>query len=118
MPSPQQQRVFDLIRESPRPLSADEVRTELGFNTVGQATVYRAIRAGVETGELKLVEIPGTTPRYEAANLKHHHHFSCRSCNKVFDLDGCPGGLKKLLPEGFELEDHEILLFGRCDQCA
>lgn len=118
MPTLQRKQIREVIEQSDRPLSADEIRAEIGITNIGQATVYRAIRAGVDEGLLKLVEVPGSTPRYELASLDHHHHFSCRNCGKVFDIPGCPGGLNKLVPQGFELQEHEILLFGRCDQCA
>ena len=49
---------------------------------------------------------------------KHHHHFHCRICDRFYDVEGCPGGLSSMLPEGFELESHELTLLGRCAACA
>lgn len=102
-----------------RPLSAEEALEAAAAEVpgLGIATVYRLIRAGLEEEWLKAVEIPGQAPRYELSGKDHHHHFQCRACDRVFELEGCPGDFKKLVPKGFTLEDHEIMLFGKCVEC-
>ncbi len=85
---------------------------------LGIATVYRTIKRLLDDGFLAAVELPGEAPRYEMAGKGHHHHFLCSNCNKVFDLNGCPGTFKQILPRGFSLEGHEVYLFGRCQECA
>jgi Fur family ferric uptake transcriptional regulator len=64
------------------------------------------------------VELPGEAPRYERAGSAHHHHFRCRQCARVFEIAGCPGDFAALAPAGFQLEAHEIVLYGRCAGCA
>lgn len=103
-----------------RPLSPNEV---LGYAKdevpgLGIATVYRNIKSLLEDGFLKPIDIPGQTTCYEASGLDHHHHFHCKACGKVFDVPGCPGHLDQLTPPGFEVESHEVILFGRCDLCV
>ena len=113
----------DAIREAfasaDRPLSPNEVldAAQYRVSTLGIATVYRAIKALVAEGWLRPVEIPGEAARYELADLSHHHHFHCRQCNRVFDVEGCTKGVEKLAPPGFEAEAHEIILYGTCDKC-
>lgn len=84
------------------------------------ATVYRVIRRMVSADELAAVDLPGEPARYElrSAADAHHHHFRCDGCERVFDVTGCPGGLRDLLPRGFTLDRHEIVLYGRCHDCA
>jgi Fur family ferric uptake transcriptional regulator len=62
--------------------------------------------------------MPGEAPRYERGGEDHHHHFRCSSCERVYNVSGCPGGLEKLLPEGFRLESHDLLLTGTCMMCS
>ena len=81
------------------------------------ATVYRSIKSLVEGGDLVSVELPGEPARYELSGKRHHHHFHCRSCRKVFEVEGCPRDIESLVPGGFELEDHEVVLYGRCAGC-
>ncbi|MCA9418695.1 MAG: transcriptional repressor, partial [Candidatus Omnitrophica bacterium] len=54
---------------------------------------------------------------YEMNGKRHHHHFVCRVCGRVFDIEGCPGQIEAMTPKGFLVEDHEIFLYGRCEEC-
>ena len=72
----------------------------------------------VESGALHAVELPGAAARYELAGKHHHHHFHCRRCDGVFEVDACPAGIRGLLPRGFRLEGHEIVLYGLCARCG
>ena len=85
---------------------------------LGIATVYRTIKSLVEEAWLVPVALPGEPPRYELSRKTHHHHFHCRSCGRVFDIKGCPGDLKSITPPGYKVEDHEVVLYGKCPSCA
>ncbi len=103
-----------------RPLGAQEVLDIAGkrLPKLGIATVYRAINQLVEEGWLVTVKLPGEpTCKYELANKGHHHHFHCNDCGKVYDVDGCPGGLSDMVPDGFSLQGHDLVLYGQCDTC-
>ena len=86
--------------------------------SLGIATVYRSLKSLQEEGLACSVEIPGQAPRYESTNRGHHHHFHCRKCHVVFDLEKCVEGLKNLVPRGFKVTDHEITLYGLCKSCV
>lgn len=102
-----------------RPLSPAEVlaAAKAEVPSLGIATVYRTIKTLVDEGEIASIDVPGEAPRYEIAHLGHHHHFHCRGCDKVFEVDGCPADIQKLAPSGFVTEGHEVMLFGRCAHC-
>jgi len=112
--------IRNAIAEADGPLSPNEVRERASAEVeqLGLATVYRTLNAMVEDGEIKAVELPGETARYESADLGHHHHFHCGRCGRVYDFEGCPGNMASLLPKGFQLQDHEIFLYGRCPDCV
>ncbi len=116
----QQMAIREIFEKAKRPLSAREVAAKAngGPNSIGTATVYRAINRLLDDGWIVPVEIPNEPSRYEVAGLRHHHHFYCRTCRKVYDVEGCPSNMAALTPQGFELEAHEIILYGRCAQCA
>lgn len=117
----QREAIRDALRHAGRPLSADEVlrsaqRTVPGL---GIATVYRNLKALVEAGWLREVELPGTGPgRFEVAGKGHHHHFHCRRCDRVFEVEDCPGDVQDLAPAGFRADSHEIILYGLCAGCT
>lgn len=85
---------------------------------LGIATVYRTIKALTESGILRVVVLPGEPPRYELANKKHHHHFHCRACGAVYDINRCITDFDEMRPPGFLLERHEVILYGLCKVCA
>ena len=109
-------RVFE---HCDRPLLAQEVldAAQREVPQLGLATVYRNLKQLVDDKQLKVVTLPGENPRYELADHPHHHHFFCRQCQKVFDIHGCPGSLKQLLPDGFSIDGHDLTLYGCCRDC-
>lgn len=118
----QLQAIRDAIEHAGRPLSIDELHAiaSKDIDSLGTRTVYRAVRRLQDEGEIVSVPVPGSGDRYELASIasQHHHHFHCKACDRYFDVHGCPGGLNKLVPEGFKLEHHDLTLSGLCDSCA
>jgi Fur family ferric uptake transcriptional regulator len=115
----QRRAIRKVLQDAGRPLSPHEVLTKAQgiVPRLGIATVYRTVKGLTDQGVLVAVELPGEPQRYEVAGKVHHHHFSCRACGRVFELEGCPGNLTKLVPKGFVMEDHELFLYGRCKDC-
>ena len=118
----QLQAIRNAFKESRGPLSIDELHTLArdSIDSLGLRTVYRLVRRLQEEGEIASVQVPGKSDRYELASVasSHHHHFHCTACDRYFDIQGCPGGLEKLVPNGFTLEDHDLTLSGLCASCA
>jgi len=85
---------------------------------IGIATVYRTINRFIEEGFLAPVDIPGVGTHYEAVGGQHHHYFYCGGCGRVYVIPGCPGQISAMLPAGFRMERHDIVLHGRCRDCA
>lgn len=109
-----------VLLEANRPLSPHDI-LETARTTapgLGIATVYRTIHTMMAEGTLVAVEIPGEASRYETAGKEHHHHFQCRTCDDIFDIQGCPPDIQKLAPKGFRLEDHQVVLYGVCPPCT
>lgn len=115
----QRAAIREAISESGRPLLPQEVLQAAQAKAPGLslATVYRNLNALVEEGELAAVSLPGESPRFELAAQRHHHHFKCERCQRVFDIHACPGDLSHMLPSGFQVRRHDLTLYGRCGQC-
>lgn len=105
-----------------RPLSPAEVHVQAGESLpqVSISTVYRALRALQEEKRIVAVSLPGTSDRYEAKACaeRHHHHFHCDGCGRVFDIPGCGLRVNGKLPKGFSLARHEVVLYGSCGECV
>jgi Fur family ferric uptake transcriptional regulator len=116
----QRTAIREAIAQTPRPLLPQEVleAAQSGAPGLSIATVYRNLRALVDEGELRSVVLPGENARYELARDGHHHHFQCLRCQRVFEVDACPGNIASLAPPGFTVEDHDLTLYGRCSECG
>jgi Fur family ferric uptake transcriptional regulator len=107
------------FQQCDRPLGIDEI-LDAGRRTVkslNQATVYRNLKRLVEKGWLKKIHTPELGTLYEIAGKEHHHHFQCRSCDRLFEISGCAFNEDSATPPGFVTESHEVFLFGLCAGC-
>ena len=116
----QRDAIRQVLEVADRPLSPQEVLRSAKRRSpgLGIATVYRALKTLSDEGFLVPVDLPGEASRFELAGKKHHHHFHCRDCGRAFDLEGCVPAVQKLAPKGFQVEDHEVVLYGLCAACA
>lgn len=110
------------LGESGRPLSPTEIlkAARTTVPSLNLATVYRTLRRLGQAGALTAIEMPGEAPRYKlhVEQAHHHHHFRCNNCRRVFCMEGCVEGLRQLLPQGFQMTDHEIVIYGLCPRCS
>jgi Fur family transcriptional regulator, ferric uptake regulator len=109
-------RIFAEVDQPIGPVELHE-RAKKTLPQLGLATVYRILKEMVSEGALITVDLPGESSRYEVAGKPHHHHFHCRRCHKVFEVEGCGMGGASTLPKGFVVEDHQVTLYGLCDRC-
>lgn len=117
--TPQRRAIRDAILDADRPLTPEEV-LEAGRSrvpTLGLATVYRNLKELGRGGWLQVVELAGEPARYERAGKPHHHHFLCRGCEGAFDVEGCAERIDALVPSGFTMEEHQLVLHGLCPDC-
>lgn len=118
----QREAIEAAFRSTGRPLSPPEIHAlaSATIENLGLSTVYRTLRRLEDEGLITPVTVPGEAPRYELAHVAshHHHHFHCRVCGRVYDIHGCPTGLKQMAPRGFRVEDHTVVLHGVCKACA
>jgi Fur family transcriptional regulator, ferric uptake regulator len=103
-----------------RPLSTSELHkiVKKSVPAAGIATIYRLVKELLTEEWLTTVELPGEPARYELAGQDHHHHFHCKKCDRVFEVEGCIGGMQTLVPQGFIVESHEVTFYGCCSSCA
>ena len=116
----QRSAIVRVVRDAPGPLRPLEI-LDLASRivpTLGIATVYRQLRRLQDADEVRAVDLGVNDVRYEPTDRGHHHHFLCRECEEAFDIHGCPGEMAKLAPPGWEVDKHEITLYGRCGECS
>ena len=88
---------------------------------VSQQAVYDVLRVLTSAGLVRRIEPAGSVARYEARVGDNHHHVVCRSCGAISDVD-CAVGLTPCLTarddHGFEIDEAEVVYWGRCPDCA
>jgi len=115
----QRTAIRSVLEEAGRPLGPSEVleAAQVHVPHLGMTTVYRTLKALVDEQWLEVVSLPGEPSRYERAGAPAHAHFRCEECDKVFRAPGtCPGVLS-MVPEGFALSNHSLVLYGVCGDC-
>lgn len=98
---------------------ADEVRAEVG--TISLQAVYDALGALADAGLLRRIQPAGSAALFEARVGDNHHHAVCRRCGTVSDVDCAAGAVPCLTPSGdlpFEIDEAEVIYWGRCPACA
>ena len=115
----QRQAILTALNEAIRPLSASEIyengrRSSPGL---GIRTVYRFIHDMVEEGKLVGLDYPGQPPRFELVHRRHHPHFICRKCKKLFDFKKETSDVTYDPPAGFIIEGQEVTFYGTCPSC-
>ncbi|HEY5704272.1 MAG TPA: transcriptional repressor [Terrimicrobiaceae bacterium] len=116
----QRDAIWEVIDASAQPLTAQAIRQRAAQRVkgLGIATVYRTLKQLVEEGQVKHIELAGAQPHYESSARHHHHFFLCEKCKHVFDMMGCLRGIPNLLPKGYHMRRHEIVIYGDCAGCS
>lgn len=95
-----------------------DVRGEIG--TVSRQAVYDTLGVLVEKNLIRRIQPAGSPARYEDRVGDNHHHLICRGCGKTFDIDCAVGAAPCLVAEndhGFEIDEAEVIFWGRCPSC-
>ncbi len=118
----QRSAVMRVLEGAQGPLSIEELhRLARDWEPLlGLTTVYRHLKNLIQDGEVSEVHLPDQATRVELTRKRHHHHFYCNSCHRVFDVEGtCPAAALDgaTLPSGFSVARHELTLYGLCSSC-
>ena len=94
------------------------VRAELG--AISRQAVYDALAVFTDRGLIRRIQPAGSPARYEDRVGDNHHHLICRSCNRMVDVDCAVGDTPCLTAadsSGYEIDEAEVIYWGRCPEC-
>ena len=102
--------------------SAQEVhaRMRAAGDSIGLSTVYRAVQALVDDGELDSIRTDNGEAIYRRCSTTHHHHLVCRSCGRTVEVEGptVERWADRVAGEhGFVDVKHTLEIFGTCAAC-
>jgi Fur family ferric uptake transcriptional regulator len=97
---------------------ARAVRAEIGV--ISRQAVYDALGVLTAKGLIRRIQPAGSPARFEDRIDDNHHHLICRVCGRMVDVDCAAGAAPCLTPvddEGFEIDEAEVVYWGRCPEC-
>ena len=102
--------------------SAQQVHARLreSGDTVGLATVYRAVQSLAEDGALDSIRTDSGEALYRRCSPQHHHHLVCRGCGRTVEVAGpaVEQWADRVAGEhGFADVSHTLEIFGTCGDC-
>jgi Fe2+ or Zn2+ uptake regulation protein len=119
--TPQRLAIYKALIESTNHPSAENIfnHVRATFPDIAIDTVYRTLSTFSEIEVINVVEGYGEVKRYDP-DTEHHHHFRCKRCNKIVDINGnifgkikIPHGIKKK----YNVSNVKVVLEGACDEC-
>ncbi len=116
--TPQRLAVWRAFAEKPG-RTIRQVAGDLAEEGIGQATVYRAVRALEGAGLLLGYASPRGEVRYVAV-LGHAHVLVCRRCGEVTSLHECQiEDYERRLQSktGYQISGHTLAIYGICPRC-
>ena len=97
---------------------AEVVRAEIG--AISLQSVYDALGMLVAENLIRRIQPAGSPARFEDRVGDNHHHLICRICGRTVDVD-CAVGFAPCLTavddKGYEIDEAEVVYWGRCPDC-
>ncbi|HJX48346.1 MAG TPA: Fur family transcriptional regulator [Gaiellaceae bacterium] len=97
---------------------AETVRAEIG--SISLQAVYDVLSAFVDVDMVRRIQPAGSPARFEARVGDNHHHVICRICGRMADVDCAVGSAPCVTAadgKGYEIDEAEIVYWGRCPEC-
>ncbi|MBB6121566.1 Fur family transcriptional regulator [Nocardiopsis algeriensis] len=122
--SARREAVREALSASPEFRSAQELYAALraGGSKIGLTTVYRALQALSDSGEVDVLRTDDGEAVYRACDTEsHHHHLVCRVCSTAVEIEGPT--VERWAAEmgdkhGFTGVTHTVEVFGTCARCS
>jgi Fur family transcriptional regulator, ferric uptake regulator len=115
--------VLQVLNETNRPLSHQEIASHSETRSLDRVTLYRTLTTLQKAGLLHRIQGIDGTWRFRGHGAHankcggDHLHFLCLECNQMSCLPEQPLPWVKE-PAGAEVFGKQLVVYGRCAQCA
>ena len=114
--------IFDVIKNSPNSLTAEEIYNNVSQNiNINLSTVYRTLNNLVEKDLVTKIVRQDKISYYELADNDQKHYLICDKCNQAYPTDMCDIEKieRKIKREtGFNITSHTLEFHGICPECS
>lgn len=124
---PRRQLLTFLAENPDKSYTAEEIAAALserhGADAPGKSTVYRLVGKLLQEQEIRRFEPEGSHRSYyqRAGCTGHDHlHLKCTDCGRLIHMkETASARLQRaiLLESGFAVDEHQTVIFGRCNAC-
>ncbi len=117
--TPQRLAILEYLENNRSHPSAEDIYNALKprFPSMSFATVYNTLEILAKKGLVKEINVESTRKRFDAFTHPHHHFF-CKNCRKVIDIENLKDNIQ--VPEEIkdcELTEYHIVFYGLCPEC-
>jgi len=85
--------------------------------SLSKTTVYNSLDVLENHGIIQSISISVSEKRYDIKN-QMHHHFLCKKCGRIIDIDiKCPN-INKVIEQGHYVEEVHGYFKGICKECV
>lgn len=121
-PTRQRRAITDALERADDFQSAQEIHDALRHagDKVGLATVYRALQAMADAGEVDVLHGAAGETTYRRCSPDHHHHLVCRVCGRTVEIVAptVEKWARSIAAEhDFAEVSHTVELLGVCSSC-
>lgn len=116
--TPQRLEILKYLDENRIHPTVEQIYTELKEKnpSLSKTTVYNSVETLKKHGIVQSISISGSESRYDIKQGMHHH-FLCKKCGKIVDIEvECPN-LGKMLECGHNVEEVQGYFKGICKIC-
>ena len=116
--TPQRLEIMKYLDKNHTHPTASEIYTALKKKnpSLSKTTVYNSLDVLTKNNIIFELTISKIESRYDFI-VKPHHHFMCKKCGKIQDIEvECPY-LDKILDKNYKVEEIHGYFKGICDEC-
>lgn len=118
-PTQQRLEVHRILLVTGRHLTAEEIHemAKVNLPTLSLATIYTVLDLFRQKHVINEVRMQDDCSRFEA-RIDPHHHFFCKLCRQIYDLNLKPcKALKQREADGNIIEQLQGYFYGTCKNC-
>jgi Fe2+ or Zn2+ uptake regulation protein len=116
--TPQRLIILRYLGENFTHPTTDKIYSDLKSNnpSLSKTTVYNSLEILEKHGIIQSITISGSELRYDIKQGMHHHFF-CKKCGKIVDIDiECPN-VERMSLYGHKVEEIHGYIKGICKEC-
>lgn len=114
----QRRLILDLMRQSPRHMTADEIFAQAReqMPSIARGTVYRNLKLMEQAREIARLEMPEGPDRFDKTSNPHGHLY-CDNCGDLQDIPVV--GLVREIEDaiGTEVRSYQLTIHYLCPEC-